>query len=154
MKAKYNKLCSFNMDIAEKLNSEPNRKTNLVIGEAVKAHYEGRILPFGCSIDTLDITDFILNEIEKSEKVDTWLDGSRLSTSSYMIGMDNENHYYKINFMLKSADLNVDIRFNIILEESIYSVHFENMTGGSEKYKTIIDDNRLNEIEITASFKL
>lgn len=154
MKAKFQKLCSFGLDIAEKLNEEPSRKQNDVIVLAVKAHYENRILPDGCSIHTIDITDFILQEIEKAEKVNSYADGAKLRVSSFFTELNDENDIIQVDFQLKSVDFDIDILFKVLTGEDSGTIQFVSWSGGSRKYRTIFDDNRIEEIEQKVSWKL
>ncbi len=152
MKAKYNKLCSFDMDIAEKLNEEPSRKANLVVNEAIKAHYEGRIIPANCKAQTLDVTDWIIEQIKQSVQV-TKLDYS-LKMSSFTI-MKKDGIIDKVIFYLKTNEIEVDIKFNVIVENEI-EIQFIRWVYEFNANLVILDfdNDRLNEIEHQVIFKL
>ncbi len=149
MKAKYNKLCSFEMDIAEKLNEEPKRKANLVVNEAIKAYYDNRIIPKNCKVQTLNVTNWIIEQIKQSIQVDK-LDYS-LKMSSFMI-MKKDGIIDKAIFYLKTNEIEVDIKFNVIVENEI-EIQFIRWVYES-LYKLDFDNTRLKEIEQSVIFKL
>ena len=149
---KYNKLCSFDMDIAEKLNNEPNRKSNLVIVEAVKAHYDNMIIPKNCQVKMLDVTDLILAEIKTSVEVDNETKMNLQKISSFHILKDNEGKLNKIHFYLRTWEIEIYINFKIFLDEEIH-VQFIKWDKYSN-YNIDFDEDRLKEIENSVIFKL
>ncbi len=151
MKPKFNKLCSFDMDIAEKLNKEPSRRQNDVIVQAVKAHYENRIIPKNCKVSSLDVTDWVISEIKKSEQVDK-LDFS-LKTSSFVV-INKDIIIDKVIFYLKSKEIEIEIKFNVIVENGIEILFIRWVYDTNYKYDINFDNTRLQEIENAAMFKL
>ena len=152
MKLKYSKLCSFNMDIAEKLNSEPNRKANLVINEAIEAHYDKRIIPANCKVEKLDITDWIIEQIKLSKET-TKLEYYKLKTSSFVV-FKKDKVIDNIAFYLINDGIELEIHFNVIVDNGIEIQFKKWFYDAYYSYEIDFDDNRLKEIEESVIFKL